>query len=156
MEMRDLLGASSTNQLYEDLVKTRLEGGERMPFSEAVLNSILAWFLTLGREGGNWQAGAWHTELKSERPTEAHSGLRDAAWPNTWYANIVRCFLSAHRKVYWRGNDQGKNMEDRSLKNPEYFYCHFSALLGKSFFSLWLKSSAKWNVFYLHISGCCA
>ena len=53
MEMRDLLGASSTNQLYEDLVKTRLEGGERMPFSEAVLNSILAWFLTLGREGGN-------------------------------------------------------------------------------------------------------
>ena len=106
-------GASSTNQLYEYLVKTRLEGGERMPFSEAVLNSILAWFLTLGREGGNWQAGAWHTELKSERRTEAHSGLRVAAWPNIWYANIVRCFLSTHRKVYWRGNDQGKNMEDR-------------------------------------------
>ena len=48
-----------------------------MPIPEAVLNSILAWFLTLGWEGGNSQAGAWHTTLKSERPTEALSGLRD-------------------------------------------------------------------------------
>ena len=66
-----------------------------MPFSEAALNSNMAWFFTLRWEGGNQQAGACHTELESGetgRSTPRAQGHRtqDPGTQSTWYAYIVR------------------------------------------------------------------
>ena len=87
----------------------------------------------------SYSTGLCHTAFASREIGRSTPSAQDAPWPKYMYANLASC-LRAHRRVCWGGCHLGAGKTENH-KNPEHFHWRFSALLGKSLSSLWLKSS---------------